>query len=601
MLKRRYVIFKKMLRFKNQPIFVKIFLCFISVFVLIVILSYANFSFYEKDKESTALDIIRQTNLQAIDKIDNYLQDMCTTTKFPLLSEYNETKFMRLLNNFNATNKSDLSFQKSTDQIFNTIINFKSQIDSIFIFNLKGSNEYRMKNTALFKPYNPSSEKWFQDSIDAFGRPVIISTFKMSNVADIDNEEALIFSVARGILDVDTSRVIGVIMVNSKMSFLSDICQKMIIAPGQRIVIADSKDNIIYDTVSSNITKKLDSSLQNLLGEKINLNEKVYLNNTSIFINYAVSGFTNWKIINIIPVEKLNLNINRMKTVTTILTFTIIIIAFVLVLFISRQIAKPLKKLVLLLKLFEKGNFDVKIRPESRDEIGSLARAFNKMTIKVKRLIKEVYFDKLKQKELELQMLQNQINPHFLYNSLDSIHMMAEINEDYETSKMATALAKIFRYGISQTNVKVTVKEEIENLKEYIMLQQVRFEDIFSIQLDIDESLADHIIIKLILQPLLENAIYHGINSRGEKGFISISGYIENETLIFEVSDNGDGMDLEQLALLNGYINGLNHSFKSIGLKNVNKRIKLYYGDKYGIQIFSTVNAGTKVKVTIPC
>ncbi len=600
-IKIRYFRLKRIFAFKNQPIFVKIFLSFVFIFILIVILSYSNFSFYEKDKESTALDTIRLTNLQAIDKIDNYIKDMSTTTKFPLLSEYNETKFMRLLNNFNDTNNSSLTFQKSADQIFNTIINFKSQIDSIFIFNMKGNNEYRMKTSALFKPYNPTGEKWFRDTVEAFGRPVIVSTFKMPDISDTDDEHALTFSVARGILDVETSKVIGVIMVNCKIGSLSDICEKMIIAQDQRIIIADSKGNTVFDTVSSNITKKLDDSLLNLLSKNTNLNEKVRLSNTDVFINYTASDYTGWKIINIIPVNKLNLNIHRMKTATTIITFTIIILAFILLLSISRQIAKPLKKLVLLLKLFENGNFDVQIKPEGRDEIGSLAIAFNKMAVKLKRLIKEVYFDKLRQKELELQMLQNQINPHFLYNSLDSIHMMAEINEDFETSKMAIALAKIFRYGISQSNVKVTIKEETENLKDYIMIQQVRFDEIFSISTDIDESLSGFMIIKLILQPLVENAIYHGINSRGEKGRINIHGYKDEDTIIFEVTDNGDGIAPEQLELLNAYVNGLNNSFNSIGLKNVNKRIKLHYGDKYGIIIYSTLYEGTKVKVIIPC
>jgi two-component system sensor histidine kinase YesM len=252
------------------------------------------------------------------------------------------------------------------------------------------------------------------------------------------------------------------------------------------------------------------------------------------------------------------------------------------------------------MKLIEKGDFKVKIKYSSKDEIGKLARTFNSMARKMNNLINEVYFDKLKQKDLEVQMLQNQINPHFLYNTLESIHMMAKINKDAETSRMAVALGKILRYSINRNQERVTVREEIEHLKDYIMLQKVRFEDIFDIEVNVDESLNEKNIIKLILQPIVENAVYHGMDSVESGGKIEIIGYEKENNIIFEVIDNGIGMDEKLVEKMNNYINDLDDTMKSIGLKNVNKRIQLHYGSEYGVKVFSKQGIGTRVQVTIP-
>jgi two-component system sensor histidine kinase YesM len=253
------------------------------------------------------------------------------------------------------------------------------------------------------------------------------------------------------------------------------------------------------------------------------------------------------------------------------------------------------------MKIVEKGDFDVKLKLTNRNEIGELCKTFNKMTRKVNKLINEVFIEKIRQKDLELQMLQNQINPHFLYNTLESIHMIAETNRDEKISIMAQSLGRILRFSISMKQDRVTIQEELNHLIDYIALQKVRFNNLFDITVNIDESIYKNLIIKMILQPIVENSIYHGLENIVEGGRINISGYVENSFVIFEIIDNGTGMDKTQVTNLNDYINGYNNFYKSIGLKNVNKRIKLYYGAEYGIEIFSTMGEGTKVKVILPC
>lgn len=178
--------------------------------------------------------------------------------------------------------------------------------------------------------------------------------------------------------------------------------------------------------------------------------------------------------------------------------------------------------------------------------------------------------------------------------------MMSEINHDIETSKMARAFGKLMRYSMSNIDNIVTVKQELDNLKEYIYLQSVRFEDIYKIEINVDIVLLDNLMIKMLLQPLVENAIYHGLSNREEDGRIEIQGSIQGDTIIFEVIDNGNGIEENELNQINGIINDLEYTSKCVALRNVNKRIKLKYGNEYGLQIKSELNSGTRAIIVLP-
>lgn len=174
------------------------------------------------------------------------------------------------------------------------------------------------------------------------------------------------------------------------------------------------------------------------------------------------------------------------------------------------------------MKITKKGDFNIKVKVDSKDEIGQLSKTFNIMTERIKSLINEVYVDKINKKGLELQMFQNQINPHFIYNTLESIHMMAEINNDKDTAVIASSLGSIIRYGLSRKNNLVTVKDEIKNIETYILLQKIRVENIESFIVEVDKSLYKHKVIKLILQPIIENTIYHGMDDIEENREIKV-------------------------------------------------------------------------------
>lgn len=592
---------RRKLALRNLPITVKLFLCFGFFMLFFIIMSFGNYTYYKSDKQKAVLETVVQYNNQAITKIDDYIKDLNTITKYPLIRTTRDSEFLNSMENFYDHGVRNLNFSINCEYIFDEIQDYKKNIQSVYIYNSEGLSEFKMFASAKSADYNPKNEKWFSKSIENYGKPVIVSTYQLPHVTDLRDNPMYVFSMVRAIVKLPPRKVIGIIQVNTKVTFFEEICSKMLISPGQRIAIVDDSGHILYDTEKANIAKKLEEDIWQTISNTDAGSSSIAIDNSKYLINYNMSKSTNWKIVNIIPVAELNKGIDKMAQNTVILTSGSILAALLLIILISRQIVRPIKKLMLLMKIVQKGDFNVKIRLRSRDEIGVLANAFNTMSNKIRRLIQEVYIDKLKEKELELQLLQNQINPHFLYNSLDAINMMADINNDTETSKMAMALAKILRYSVSKSNHIVKISEEVLYIKEYILLQKIRFSDIYQIRINVDPDILEYTTIKLILQPLVENAINHGVYSLDYGGCVDINGYREDSNIVFEVIDNGKGMDKSKVDSLNGYINDLNNSFKSIGLKNVNKRIKLHYGDNYGIIIKSEMDKGTCIRAIIPC
>lgn len=278
-----------------------------------------------------------------------------------------------------------------------------------------------------------------------------------------------------------------------------------------------------------------------------------------------------------------------------------ILLALFLTMKASRSVALPIRRLCSMTHKVAEGDFTVKTKEEEIDEIAVLTRSFNEMTEEIGTLVEDI---KQKQENLhitETRLLQAQINPHFLYNTLDAIVWLAEENKKDEVVSMVTALSEFFRTTLSKGRDFITVKEEESHIDSYLKIQQFRYQDIMDYEIDIDEQIYDYIIPKLTLQPLVENALYHGVKNKRGKSTIRIRGWKEDDRLVFQVADNGRGMTRERLREVEQNVrNGIQtpdvHGF---GLTNVNQRIQHYYGKLFGLEFESEENVGTTVTVTI--
>lgn len=300
--------------------------------------------------------------------------------------------------------------------------------------------------------------------------------------------------------------------------------------------------------------------------------------------------------------EAIQADINNMLSVSLIILVVVLIITWTLVILISDSISKPLQHLCELTKQVGSGDFSMQKINGRGDEVATLERSFNTMVGKIEELVANVRSEQVNLRRTELKLLQAQINPHFLYNTLDTIIWMAEDGQSEEVVEIVGALSDFFRVSLSKGRDYITLKEEESHVKSYLQIQQFRYADILEYEIDIPEELGEYNILKLTLQPIVENAIYHGVKQKRGKSKIMIQGSYKENHMLLTVEDNGIGIQEEKLKQIRLHLEKENPEItdRGFGLANVNARIRLNYGREYGVSIDSTCGVGTKVSMILP-
>jgi two-component system, sensor histidine kinase YesM len=310
----------------------------------------------------------------------------------------------------------------------------------------------------------------------------------------------------------------------------------------------------------------------------------------------------NWEIAGLIDKKQLFKESNMLLVITMIVFGLILFVSTIFAVIISRTVTTPIAKLKSLMKQVENGNLQVKMNIESRDEIGELGKSFNVMIKRLKFLMSSIYDDQIKLRKAELIALQSQIKPHFLYNTLESINWLARYKKNDEIIKMVTALTTLFRTTINRGENIALISEEISHVKSYLIIQQMRYLNAFEFEIDVPEEILSCYTIKLLLQPIVENAIYHGVKMQDKRGLIQIRAKSETDSIFFEVIDNGPGMPSSRVDQFNRKIHNEIDQTESggYGLKNVEDRIRVFFGKAYGLYFMSNEGEGTVVKIHIP-
>ena len=328
----------------------------------------------------------------------------------------------------------------------------------------------------------------------------------------------------------------------------------------------------------------------------------VKVDGKSYFVVFNKSPFTNWLYTNILPYEDVFKQVIQMRRVVISIFGALFLITMLISLWMAGNLTKPMQKLITQMKLVESGEFEEtmaqSLELERGDEIGTLQRKFLKMVKRIKNLIQENYTKQLLVKEAQLRALQAQINPHFLYNALESINWRAKINQQTEISQMIESLGNLLRNAMSDQQHLVTVNEELKLIQDYIHIQKVRFGSRLDFKIELDRRWEQLLIPKLILQPLVENAINHGLEQMIEPCTIRITATESGAFLFLKVEDNGPGIPPDLLRKLQ--MQETKPDNLGIGLKNIDERLKLVYGKEYGLTLTSQVGAGTRVMVKIP-
>lgn len=605
--------FKKIKQsFNNLKIHNKIiFLITFSITILLVITGLFSFSISSQIVNKQINYNLTSSVQQISDNLDTYITNIVSYAGFV----YQDRQIQKYLANENA-----YSMQECNDYIRPKLSSYGvastylfSHDGRVYGYNINFTNtDYNYKDSKEYKLCKVNNEKfiWMTTNNGTIG-----SEFYPDNVKDM-------FYIASIIKDFDSMNEVGLMLMTFRESDIFSIYNKFKMTENSYGFIIDSSGKIVSHQNKSLLGKKseMNSIIEKNTSESPNGKFSYKSGNKEFMVIYSTLTSTKWKLIYVIPYDDILKNINLMKNMFLIIMIGVLIIAFVLAYIISKSISKPIVHIISQMDSYGKGNLSTNIVDyrDRTDEVGVLANEFNKMITQINNLIKNNYRNEIKKKEAEIKALEAQINPHFLYNTLDCINFMARKYKAMDISKMAICLGDLMRVSIRKDINMITIKDELSYIQNYMDIQKIRYGDKLSLIVDVDTRILDAILPKLILQPIIENAIVHGIEEKVGNGTITIHGYNQNDLIVVEVTDDGIGFNDEEVkrilknnliqyenmtnnALYNNSEIISSQSGNNIGVMNVDMRLKILYGKDYGVNIKTTMGVGTKVTITFPC
>jgi len=417
-----------------------------------------------------------------------------------------------------------------------------------------------------------------------------------------DDMGGSVFSVGQAIRG-DYDNILGIMSIDVEMGLLDRICNDIRLGKTGYVMLVDGNGRIIYHPKAELIGKPVSFLLGKPLSnewETSSLASQLGHGNQAVTKNFAMA---NWKIIGVSNQAELAREMQKATGLTLALIICSIFVVIVVALFLANLLTRPIKELQLSMRLASEDlNTNVVVR--TNDEIGQLGEAFNQMLARIRQLMEQGVQEQKKLRRTEMIALQEQIKPHFIYNTLDLIIGLLETNKNEDVIKMVEALGAFFRISLSHGQEFITIRDEVEHIRNYLYLQRFRHGEKYDYRLEVDAWLLERKTIKLILQPLVENAIYHGVRElERQDGLISVKGYHSEGQAYFEVIDNGLGMSPEKVEEINNLLHGnvvYAGEQRYFGLRNVNERIVLAFGKEYGLSITSTLGRGTRVVVHLP-
>ncbi|CAN7376508.1 sensor histidine kinase [Paenibacillus sp. LjRoot153] len=563
------------------------------IVVTITVIAWMSYHLSTDAVKKNSRDYTYQLMGQVSSNIDSYINYMDNISRM-VLSNYDIKEYLLKQVYLGAIGKEDLK-QKISFQL-NTVLNTRKDISSILIFGTNGEIIPYNENIKLNPQVNPTVQSWYMKAIEAKGK-VVISSSHVQNM--ILNDYNSVISLSRELSSDVGNEKLGVLLVDLNYSVINDICNKIKLGNRGYVFIVDANGNIVYhpeqQMINNNQKIELISEVMRTPGSSFVTSE----GKNSRMYTIKTSQSTGWKIVGVTYVDELVSNKNELQMYTFFGGIGFLIIVVLLSIILSLRISRPIKQLESSMKEVEKGNFDIQVDIQSSNEIGHLSNRFNRMTTEIKELmLQNVKEQELKRKS-ELQVLQAQINPHFLYNTLDSIIWMAETGKSKEVILMTASLAKLFRLSISKGQEFLSIFNEIEHIKNYLTIQKMRYKSKLDFEINVDKSILSCKLIKIILQPLVENAIYHGIRNNAGKGNIQITGIRKGDRILLQVIDNGIGMSPEEIQNIY-HKDRTSAKGSGIGVQNVDQRIKLHFGDLYGLHFESEFGKGTTVNIWLP-
>lgn len=496
-----------------------------------------------------------------------------------------------------ALKRPDAGITYEQRQDMNNLINHPM----ISSFTLYSNNKVLYQYRESMPIETLKKQKWYKAMYEEEGRPVWSGPGENGSASTGDP----VLIQARLIKDYYSLETLGFLVIYVKPELLDQVFWDAATLKQGNILLMNTEGSVVFAKNGKDVGERIEFPF--LTGPDFKENGKGYYSDTyhdeKSLITYMPSHIKDWVMVAITPSKWIVSESVSIRNVAAVLVLITLISAFIFDQLFIRKLVRSIISTVNGMKRAEKGIFVPITSPErSEDESDLLIDGFNRMSKQITELIQQVQLEQARKKEVELKALVAQINPHFIYNSLESINSMAVLQGNKDISKMVVSLGKLLRISISENQQLIPVSMEMEHVRHYLDIQKFRFEDKFTYEIELPEELRHDLTQKLIVQPIVENALYHAIEPMESQGKISIIAHADNRDILIDVSDNGPGFDQE--TLLNLW--STDHEFEKkyrengVGLKNVHERLSLRFGGYYGIMICSSPGYGSIIRIRIP-
>ena len=575
-------------KFKSiqSAIFAAVTVLLLSAVLIItgVSMRYTRNSIFENSSVYTQ-NIIKQMN-QNIDSYIDYMENIA----YMISSNEDVQEYLF------GDNVDDGTRERLINQ-FKTILDGRSDIRNLGIIGINGRKLINDGKQSVNPDLKLSTQEWYLDALQKPEGPLLTSSHVQHIVS---GERPWVITLSRGIRNFSNGgEKEGVFFIDLNYSAISELCDQNTIGTKGYAFILDESGSIVYHP-QQQLYNELQTENIDLITDTKDDTVRTGSGNKGKLYCISRSNKTGWTVVGCMSISELLRKSSQAQSIYVLIAAALMIVALIFSSFLAKGFTYPIQRLRDSMARVQEGDFngaDVEI--DSDNEIGSLTRSFNVMTHRIQDLMEQNVKDQEAKRKSELKALQSQINPHFLYNTLDSIIWMAEGKKYEEVVLMTASLARLLRQSISNEDEVVPISREVEYAKGYLTIQKMRYKDKLEFQIDVEPSILNIPLIKLVLQPIIENAIYHGLKYKESKGLLLVKGFMKDGNAVLKVIDDGVGMDEETLAHIYDR-HKVNYHSNGVGVYNVQKRLKLYYGENYGITYESEQGVGTTATITIP-
>ncbi|WP_078551675.1 cache domain-containing sensor histidine kinase [Bacillus alkalicellulosilyticus] len=590
---------KKFLEINDFPIRYKLVIHFLLISILPsillgILIGWAVDKTLEQQMNDNTLQLIDKVN----SSVESHIQNVQNMTYIISVN----AKIQDFFNGHLTLENIEPDEQYEITRFLQNFTTLYPEIAGILIVNKEG--EYLSNEMYTRSSVSLTNETWYRQAVAHQGIANIIGNPQGRKIAShVNYTEDEVISIVRAIIDPVTKEEKGVVLIDLKLRVIVEILKDVRLGKTGYLMVIDDKGDEIYSPSHSvledvSFASKLDANY-GTFADTVNESDFQFI--------YRKSPFTDWTTVGVFSTEDSVAEVKLIQFYVISFVFFVCFVGITASYFLSHTISRPINQLMKAMQKAESGDLSSRYKGEGNDEVSRLGRGFNKMLTQINKLITLTEQQEKKKREAEFHSLQANIKPHFLYNTLDTIQWMAHKKNATDIADVVNSLSKLFRIGLSKGGTIISLIDEIEHIKSYLQIQSVRYQNKLNYSLDISPTIQNVSILKIVLQPIVENAIYHGIKERRGPGLITIEAKKQNDRLVITIGDNGKGMSEEKLEQLRKnlstfLIDDENHDklTTGYGVVNVHARLKLTFGEEYGVTIDSELDKGTIVTIYHP-